>query len=331
MKADKLNKNDLEYLAELGYESVPVMEADLSDLKKRMGLKKQSGFKISSVSLVSLLMGVLIGFGLYYMIGDRTQNANLSPHRDSVMNAPVDKTKTQPAIQLDTIEVSKENFIKPEVRVITAPKPEANELTSARDSVDVIVPKAIDLSLLKSGGNEEDKLKFIVNAPVFYIHDLKITNYTTLYFRKNRFVKFSGVSAVYSASLDAQPAGSTLRQSAETYLHEELASAMLYFKKGKYDQAIQTLKLVSTYNDRDLNCSFYLAMCYYHKKNYNGAIDLFDDCLLSSNNTFLQEALYYKALSLYEANRRPEARALFERIVQEGEFYSEKAKAYLRD
>lgn len=331
MKADKLNKNDLEYLAELGYESVSVTDADLSDLKKRMGLRKKSGFKISFVSLVSLFIGVLIGFGIYYIIGERAQNANLPLYKESVVNESADKTNTQSAIQLDTIEVSKENFMKPHVQALTATTHEANAINDVRDSVDVIVPKAIDLSLLKSIGNEENKLKFIMNAPVFYIHDLKITNYTTLYFKKNRFVKFSGVSAVYSTSLDAQPAGSSLRQSAETYLHEELASAILYFKRGKYNQAIQTLKLVSTYNDHDLNCSFYLAMSYYHKKNYNNAIDLFDECILNSNNTFLQEALYYKALSLYEANRHPEAKALFERIVQEGEFYSEKAKVYLRD
>lgn len=331
MNADKLNKNDLDYLAELGYENVPISETDLQDMKKRLGLTKRSFFKVSSVSLLSLLVGILIGFCLYYVLGEKTKKIDLVGQMDNLIHESANKMSSPISIQLDTIEVSKENFIKPHAHVTTATKQEPNALNREKDSVDVIVPKAIDLSLLKSSGNEEDKLKFIVNAPVFYIHDLKITNYTTLYFRKNRFVKFSGVSAVYSTSLESQPAGSTLRQSAETYLHEELAMAMLYFKKGKYDQAIQVLKLISGYNTHDLNCSFYLAMCYYHKKNYNTAIELFDECLLSSNNTFLQESLYYKALSLYEANRKGEAKALFENIVQEGEFYAEKAKAYLRD
>lgn len=329
MKADKLNKNDLEYLAELGFESVQVSEADLTDLKKKMGLRKKTVFKVSIVSLISLLIGIFIGFGLYYVLGKETGKTGSVGQMDKAI--PETEMSSPIPIQLDTIEVSKENFIKPHGHVVTAAKQETNELNREKDSVDVIVPKAIDLSLLKSGGNEEDKLKFIVNAPIFYIHDLKITNYTTLYFKKNRFVKFSGVSAAYSASVDAQPAGSTLRQSAETYLHEELARAMLYFKKGKYNQAIQVLTLISSYNTHDLNCSFYLAMSYYHKKDYNRAIDLFDECLQSSNNTFLQEALYYKALSLYEANRRAEARILFENIVEEGEFYAEKAQAYLRD
>lgn len=106
---------------------------------------------------------------------------------------------------------------------------------------------------------------------------------------------------------------------------------MLYFKKKKYDDCIVTLSKVSTYNKTDVNCDFYLGMCYYYKKNYQKAQAYFTACIENANNSFLQEAMYYKALALAEEGNKNEAQHLLRKIVEEKEFYSDKARVALEN
>ncbi len=331
MKKNNTDKSDLEYLADLGFEQVPVNPSDLDELKSKFSSPVRSSGTKFYVSLLSLFAGIGIGLALFYILSDKSP-APVSENKrgeknDSSAVSPLSKTGV---ISLDTVVVDKENYIKPGVVLKNEVSKEVGPSNGVVDSADIIISKPIDLSLLQKNSVEEEKLKFIINAPVFYLHDLKVTNYSTLYFKKNRFVRFSGLSAAYSNTTDAG-AESGFKETPEVYLHEEIANALLYFKTRQYDQAINSLKLVATFNNNDLNCSFYLALCYYNKKNYSRAIALFDECIGSSNNTFLQEAMFYKALSLYEDNRREEAKVLFKVIAGENEFYAEKAKIYLRD
>lgn len=331
MKKNNSDKSDLEYLAELGFEQVPVSQSDLNELKNKFSSSGSSSRAKFYIPLFSLFAGIMIGLALFYFLSDKSGPPLIERKRggenDSSAISHLSKTEV---ISLDTVIVDKENYIKPGISLKKEASAVVGPANQVADSADVITSKPIDLSLLQKNNVEEEKLKFIINAPVFYLHDLKVTNYSTLYFKKNRFVRFSGLSAAYSNTTDAG-AGSGFRETPEVYLHEEIANALLYFKMRKYDQAINSLKLVATFNNNDLNCSFYLALCYYNKKSYSRAIALFDECIGSSNNTFLQEAMFYKALSLYEENRREEAKALFKVIASENEFYAEKAKIYLRD
>ncbi len=329
MQPEKNTMDDLEYLSQKGFEQIPVNDSDLEDLKKKVRAKSFSSNHLY-LMLGSLLLGVGIGAILFFGLHDEPEKR---PGLNEIitLGAPVGATSpAEKIIELDTVQVVIENFINPEAvtpKVVTKMK----STKVLVDSVDVIASKPLDLSLLTAGEMNEEKLKFMINSPVFYLYDMKITNYTTLYFKKNRFIKFTGVSAAFSNVYESEPAGSELKQSAEYYLHEEIATALLLFKKGKYDQAINSLKTVASYNDKDINCDFYLAMCYYYKKNYSQSTELFDRCINNSNNTFLQEATYYKALSFYESGKKEEAKELFRKIAGEKEFYAEKAKGYIKD
>jgi len=329
MQPEQNHMDDLEYLSEQGFSQVEINDADLEDLKRRI---RGRSFSLKNTYLMfdSLLMGIAIGAILFYGLYDEPEKR---PGINELVTqgAPVEPTLADVnIIELDTVQVTSENFVNPKAKITkTEPAEKAEE--SGVDSAYVMITQPLDLSLLNKGPIKEEKLRFMINSPVFFLHDMKITNYTTLYFKKNRFVKFTGVSAAYANAYDNDPAGSALKQNADYYLHEEIASAMLYFKKGKYDQAINSLKTVASYNDKDLNCDFYLGMCYYYKKNYSQAAELFDRCIISFNNTFLQEALYYKALSLLESDKKEEAKELFRKIAEEGEFYAGKAKNYLKE
>jgi len=331
MQSDENYKNDLDYLSKLGFETVAVTDADLADLKKKIRSRSFAWSRLY-FNLGSLIIGIALGGFIFYTFYKKSSpNPIVNELKTFDKSNPKTSNRDESIISLDTVFVVKENFINPLAKNNKSEILKENTISKAKDSADVIATKPLDLSLLRNGEIREEKLKYMINSPVFYLHDMKITNYTTLYFKKNRFVKYSGVSAAYSNANENAPAGSGLKQSADYYLHDEIATAMLYFKKGKYDQAINSLNMISSYNQNDLNCDFYLAMSYYYKKNYSKAIELFDLCILNANNTFLQEAAYYKALSLYEKGNKEEARQAFKKIVEENEFYAEKAKTYLKD
>lgn len=324
MQPEKNNLSDLEYLAGLGFEKVPAGPEDFKGLTERLKKRSKAPGR-NYFSAGALLLGIGIGAGLFFVFDPKPEPGKATA---AIVKAIESPEPAGNAITLDTVTVGPENFIKPAVNEkmeteVTAPAPEASV------SAEVIIPKPLDLSLLKAGDIKEEKLKYMINAPVFYLHDMKITSYTTLYFKKNRFVKYTGLPASYSGT-NEPVSGTALKQEPEYYLHEEIATAMLHFKKGRYDQAINSLKMIATYNKEDLNCNFYLAMCYYYKKNYTGAIELLDLCISSPNTTFVQESQYYKALALFESDRKEEAKILFREIATENEFYGEKARAYLK-
>jgi hypothetical protein len=330
MWTKKKYEDDLDYLAGQGYDKVAVKASDLAELTKKVRAKTFSPNKGNYLILFSLLIGVIIGGLVFLLVSKKSEPSaghdfSINSHT-SKSNEPFSRMKT---IDLDTVLVATENFVNPSSKNSYPLEENTTMQAEEASAVEPIVSIPVDATLLTEGVLREDKLKYMINSQVFYLHDLKITNYTTLYFKMNKFVNFTGLSAEYSTKNGNVPAGSSLKQNANYYLHEEIAQAMLHFKKERYDQAITTLKLVSTYNDNDLNCDFYLAMCYYYKKNYNKALELYDLCIDNSNNAFLEEALFYKAVTLEESGRKEEARILFKRIVEENSFYKKKAESFL--
>ncbi|MBL7932413.1 MAG: hypothetical protein JNL60_10950 [Bacteroidia bacterium] len=326
MKKENLQNSmeDLDYLAEQGFGKVQVSASDLQKIRKKV--RKITGKNNLLTGVLLFASGLLIGTALLYFLSpEKRHEVPISQNDISKMESL--ETHEAETTMLDTIEIRPENFIKPTapVKKEKLKVPETEVLTESKDPV-ILEPQ--ELSSIPQEKLEQ-KLKFISNAQVFYLHDMKITNYTTLYFRKNEFMGLRGHPADQGAADNTRPAGSSLKESPTIYLHEEIANAMLQFKKAKYDEAFQTLKLVSTYNDHDLNCDFYQAMCLYYKKNYGKAIVLFDACIDDANNTFYQEALFYKALSLQEKGDKEEVIKLLERIVNEKGFYAEKARNLL--
>lgn len=334
MQVDKNNMDDLEYLAQLGFDKVSVNDNDLEDLKTKVKNRSFSYNNGIYFGFISLIIGIFIGVSLFFMV-DNKPVLYSSNTPSKIFNDSLSAIKNIPAkiIMLDTINIVKENFIHSSSTVDHVTDNEGNTYYSANDSVVMIPSKPIDVSAILNKEISESKIKYISNAPVAYIHDLKVTNYTTLYFKKNQFVKLplkGALSVAYANKEDINRTNPGIKQSADYFLHEEFADALLAFKKGNYGQCIYALNIISSYNDNDINCNFYLGMSYYYKKNYAKASEYLDRCIADQNNTFLQEAMFYKTLSLYENGDKELALEKFRIIADEGEFYSEKAKAYLK-
>lgn len=316
--------DDLDYLADLGYAAVPVSQTDVEQLKKKV--RRLTFGNSWNWSLFYFALGLLAGgFVLYFLLPARESNA--AKLVEEYSEKPSVQSETTPTLILDTIEHLAENFVKPERTLKQTEEKKVDRESGIEESADPVALEPLELKTVPEAVLERN-LKFIANSQVFYLHDLKITNYTSLYFKKNEFMGLRGTPAD-QLSPDKVP-GSSLKQQARTYLHEEIASAMLLYKQGKYDQVLHSLILIRTYTKNDLNCDFYAGMCWFQKKYFANAIPFFDVCIEADNNTFYQEALYYKALALKETGKREQALLLLQRVVNEQGFYAKKASELLQ-
>ncbi|HOZ87455.1 MAG TPA: hypothetical protein PL029_06845, partial [Bacteroidia bacterium] len=255
MNSENKNPDDLDYLSRLGFEAVPVPDTDLAELRAKVRSRVFSYGSGFYFSWISLIIGVFIGISVFFMM--------YQPAPDRIRFTPAFSIKdTLPAksipatvnVILDTVVV-KENFVRKNYRTKQTADAEPTVDEPARDSAIVLQSRDIDVALALGQPVKEEKIRFIINAPVFYLHDLKITNYSSLYFKRNQFVRLGGTPA--GSPNGTEPSQSPgLKESAEYFLHNEIAQAMLYFKKGRYDQCINTLNIVSAYNPVDINCDF---------------------------------------------------------------------------
>jgi hypothetical protein len=336
MQVNKNNMDDLEYIAGLGFEQVTITDSDLTDLNTKIKDRIFSYNNGLYFGFISLLVGVLVGVSIFFAI-DNTPRIYSSDLPDKILDEKQAQKKSyvENYVPLDTVSVVKENFINP-ISHSRKIQDSVSQVLINRliDTAVIIQTQPINLSIVVGDPISESNIKYISNAPVVYIHGLKVTNYSTLYFKKNQFIKLpvkSGLPVSFANKEEYGRSHSELKQSADYYLHEEFSEALLTFNKGNFKECIYALNVISSYNDEDINCNFYLGMCYYYTKNYAKAMDYFNRCIENSNNTFLQEAMYYNALSLYESGNKEDALKKFKQIAEEGEFYSQKAKFFLKN
>ncbi|MDI1356514.1 MAG: hypothetical protein PSX36_16470 [bacterium] len=322
MKPDK-HMDDLEYLSQLGFENVPVTDSDIKMLRKTVRKRLFSGHRLLYSGLFGAVMGLLAGF-LFFHSSNNPPNTIVMAGKTSLPTARVDASGQIPTTLLDCVTIVRENFRIPEMNKI------------AGQSSDSLEPGTVYLEphpgfRIPGPDLKVEKLKFILNSPVFYVEGLKVTNYSLLYFRKDHFREVQGVPANMTSQEMRREGTGSLKNEPHLFLHEELANALFSFRKGRYHECITSLTVVEKYNDEDLNSLFYKGMSFYYLKDYLKAISMLDACVENSNNTFLQEANFYKALSLRAIGKELDARKILTQIAEEGEFYSAKAKELLKN
>ncbi len=328
---NKKDTDDLDYLAELGFEKSPATKREIRKLKQKIRHRFLPG-RSSGWMIVSLLTGAGIAVLVMQLLPSQPIPEKVTPKVASAPTTELPKTAaTEKLIQLDTVQITPDNFVSPLAK-LTPSLPETPQTPAeALDTLRVVSLQSLSGFQLDGKGLTERRLRFIINSPVVYIHDLKVSDYRNLYFRRNQFVRVDDPGLPASQSLPDDATSSRLQQEATFFLHEELADALRDFKKGRYERAMVTLLQVEQYNKNDINCNFYIGMCCYHRKHYAKAIERLDNCISNPNNAFLQEAMYYKALTLLELERRQEAVLLLTKIEEEGEFYARKAGVLLKD
>ncbi len=314
MQPNKNIPTDLEHLAELGYDSFPNAEKDVEQLKQTIKTRYGSNAGLSG-SFIALVIGLFIGITVFFTIYNtpllfpsRYENiADKNSLMNEVKNVTLDTI--QVISQSKTPHLISEKFIEPiEVDSIT----NVDHLDGARISVLTKDP------ILKTD------LKYAPNAPIIYLHDLKIANYHAYYFEAQKMIIVGQHVDPDKANRTDQ--GSLTKMPPNYYLHEAIDDAMKLFKKQKYQECLSLLNTVSEKSKDDVNCDFYKGMCYYYLKNYEASYTSLNLAGANKINVFLEESEFYMALSAIKAGRSEEGQKKLLEIASNKGFYASKAQ-----
>ncbi|MBS1636755.1 MAG: hypothetical protein JST26_12640 [Bacteroidetes bacterium] len=327
----KFQSDDLSYLASAGLEELPVSAQDLHDLTQRIDRKTGLSGK-SGAAFISLLCGLLIGISVFFVLFQRSKT------HPSVYTALREETSANTSSLNNRVAANDTLFnLKPQAEShysrehFSSVQNSPENLDAASETPEALEAKPVDANVVSVQPEEELMLKFVPNAPVIYIHDLKVTNYRLYYFKNDRKIDLtetSGVSAQYADKYDK--ANNPLQEKEFVYYaHQQIRNAMAQFSKASYGDCIYELKGLLELNSHDVNAQFYSGMSYYYLKNDPKAIEFFNKVLENENNIFHQEAAFYKAQALLRSKQNEEAVSLLKQIVSEKGFYSNRAAEIL--
>lgn len=321
----KMQADDLSYLASEAFSRFNVQAQEIEHLVQKVDQQTpKNRFNTLFTGFMCLL---LISISIFFILFYKQQNhdsvfENTEEHIASKsLHNPVTATDTLfPAVVLKNETTEKEHY--------TTITDQAEHTGQTQEAPEILTPK--QESLTDNATSEELVFQFVPNAPVVFIHNLKVTNYRIYYFKYDAGIDISvntGVAAQYETSANVEQ--TVLSRSSNYMAHKIIQKAMKLFGNKNYSNCIEELSLLYDFNPDDANAQFYLGMCYYLTGKYTIARGFFERNLENTNNIFHQESVFYLALSLLNTNQKEEAVSLLQKIAKEKGFYSKRAEAVL--
>lgn len=330
----KAHSNDLNYLASYAIESGQINLIDIEELKSRIDAGSGPGYNKNYLNaFVAMVCGIFIGATVFF--GWNESKKNHESHYESFNSLPETPVKEEPTTLANTTvaEDQKSEYHKEHFSISHSAEMLLNEIelpeTIESKSVTTLNQNTNENGI--STENEEINLRYLPNAPVIYIKDLKVANYNLYYFKNNHTIDLqNGLSAEFSNKYERENGVMTKNPDNNYYAHVMIKDAITYFSNRNYNASVGLLDLLYKYNPKDVNCQFYIAMSYYYLGNYNRAILFFDEVLDNDLNIFEQEAEFYKAVCLNNTGQKEETKTQLRSIAERKGFYAERANELLK-
>jgi hypothetical protein len=319
-----MQETDLDYLSSMAFQKFSVSNSDINALNQLIDKKTKghSGSSSFNTIFISVLCGLLIGVSVFFVIFQKSKN-----HPSVYQSLEEEKTKhtlENKVALTDTI------FPKIEIKEIEHYNTIANSVEefTTPEVLESLPSKPLDLNLTEKEDEEDVVFQFTANAPVVFIHNMKVTNYRLYYFKNSYAIDLnSSIPAQYGSQADIETA---YLNKSNTYLaHKLIKKAMWYFNANNINKCLEELTILYDYNNDDANAQFYLGMCYYQLGKYTIAKNFFQKNLDNVNNIFHQESEFYQALCLLSLKQSDEATKQLQTIVNNKGFYSVRAKEVL--
>jgi tetratricopeptide (TPR) repeat protein len=323
----QMQQDDLHYLSSVAFEQFGVSDADIKKLHQ--GIDKRTSFNSNSFQaiFISVLCGLLIGVSIFFVIFQKSKN------HPSIFQSLFEESATSKSLN-NTIQSVDTLFPAIETKAV----PIEHYKTIAEQAEEPTISEVPDMlstipSTLSEINNEENNdiiLRFIPNAPVIFIHQLKVTNYRFYYFKQSQAIDLSinsGLSAQYESNTDVEFV--RLNRSNAYLAHKIIRNAMGLFNSKRYANCIEELNLLYNFNPDDANAQFYLGMCYYLTGKYTLAQTFFLKNVDNQNNIFHQESEFYQALCLLNTQQTDKALEQLQQIVNRKGFYGTRAQEVL--
>ncbi len=326
----KMQQDDLSYLSSVAFEQFTVNQVDIKNLHQLIDVKSkfQHGNQFNTI-FISVLCGLLIGVSVFFMIFQKNKIHPSKYHQ--FQEEPLSSNKMNGVVNAEDtvfpILSNQENASETEhftINEITVDNEKTHEIP------ETLPTKKGSLDALETEDNQELILRFIPNAPVVFISNMKVTNYRLYYFKRNEGINLAvntGVSAQYENGSSIERA--FLSKNATYFAHKIIQRAMRLFESKDFAGCIEELNLLYDFNKDDANAQFYLGLCYYQLGKYTLAQTFFNKNLDNGINIFHQESEFYEAMCLLKTNQIELAKAQLQRIADNNGFYSIRAMEVL--
>lgn len=309
-----------------GFSAIPFTSAEMNGLNNLVDVKTNATIaKPLSVSRVLIsIISVLSIIGVYNLskyIGNHNSDIK---HISFISN---EKTTEEKILLTDNIKIETDKIeVQPTTPALISNKEKENTF-NVLNTVSYLPIK--EVSLLEKNQSKYYGLSYKYNSNLFYIHDLKVTDYRSLYFT-DAGGEFNYKNHTPAYKENKKDERIDLSFETEKYpAHEVLENGLFQFSNKNYRKALSYFSLLLKNNGNDLNAQFYSALCYYNMNKADKSIEQLNKVLENKNNTFLPEAQWYLALSYLSNNEKEKGNTLLKIITKEEGFYSKKAKEKL--
>ena len=256
-------------------------------------------------------------------------------------------------VELEEDALANENMAEVEESV-TANKLYVNKDISAEKSEEIIVTSEKQASLKTSKKNL--RTSFVGSTPIqadamgegmtgksisteqelLVIDGYKVVNYLNEYQQaydaeKEITHEVSSVSARFENKTDKNNAGNArTKNTVEVTYKETLENAIHLYKNKEYRKALGEFDNILAKHSKDVNAQFYAGLCFYHLNQNAAAIKKFNAVIKNKEVAFVEEANWYKALTLIKMRDVTAAKQLLNEISKKEGFYKEKADEQLK-
>jgi len=314
-----------------GYMSNPDAINDIEDIENSIKTKVtkinfSTRLKIFS-SFTAIILIVIIS--IYFInqnvnskkINLSANSALIDTHHVNIINREIEQASLIPASkQITSLKAAKE---QKQVNIFE------------KDMPIEMVKKLRAISVNNNADNVNDNLPIFEHytyMPVEYMYELKVVDYTKTNRTKIKKDIYDGGSLPPKYENRQNPIDTTLTNDASTVPYNEfLNDAMGKFSSNNFKEALRDFIIILQQYPDDQNAHFYGGLCYYNIGLYENAITFFDEILESNVATYTQEALWYKALSLYNNGHVKEAKILLNKIIDTKGFYTNQANEKMQE
>lgn len=321
----KLQIDDLSYLSSIAFEQFKVNDSEINELKLRIDKKTYRKSYSFNTIFISVLCGLFIGISIFFIL---FQKSKIHPSVFQIFNTTPPEIKLENKINSnDTVFPAIPNKSTEHYQTIVNNAIEEQDIANDPQT---LPSKPLSLDVPEINTNDDILYQFTPNAPVIFIHNLKVTNYRLYYFNHQSAINLSvsnGLSAQYGSNSDIER--TSLTRSNSYYAHKMIQKAMNLFSSKHIDNCIEELTMLYEFNHDDANAQFYLGMCYFQIGKYGIAKNYFQKNLDNINNIFHQESEFYQALCLLNLKQTQDANAQLQTIINNKGFYSARAKETL--
>lgn len=309
-----------------GYREIPFTQSDLPPVPKPV-------VKMPLWKTVSIAASVFICAGIAYLTWDSFNNKSRFSPDAMVAEQSVDSiTLLPPPPETESVNKQLNQLLEKDKEFAALMQEPVKPGTVAMEGEDPsawMMPQR-PVEELEDIPTPQPGVKIKVTYKDTFIHELKVTDYSTYYaFKESEKEKAGSVEARFE-NKDADGKKDTVSDLEWVTTGAVLKKGLENFAKGNFSDAVKLFNVLVSYEPGDVNALFYGAVCYKNLSRATDAVVYLERVLQSPNISFYEEAEWELAQAYVQLKEFKKAEVLLTKIHDSKGFYSDRALDMLR-